>query len=41
MRWERVKVGESRILVRERGVRTGAWGGKVNSTVKEGRFHGG
>ena len=28
MKWERVKVGESCALARERGIRAGAWGGK-------------
>ena len=28
IRWERVKVGESRTFARERGIRTGAWRGK-------------
>ena len=41
MRGERVKVGESRILARERGIRAGAWKRKCGCTVKEGKFQGG
>ena len=38
MRGERVNVGESRTLVRERRIRAEAVRGKDDSTVKEGRF---
>ena len=38
MREEKVKVGESRTLARERKIRAGAWRGEVDSTVNEGRF---
>ena len=35
---ERVKMSESCTLIREKGIREGAWRGKVDSTVKEDRF---
>ena len=41
MRKERVKVGESRTLARERGIKAGAWRGNVDSTVNKGRMQGG
>ena len=40
LRGERVKVSESRTLAREREIRARAWGERVTSTVKEGRFQG-
>ena len=41
MRWERVKVGESRTLAREGGLEREHEVERVDSTVKEGRFQGG
>ena len=40
MRGERVKVGESCTLVREKRIRAGAWSGKGGLHRKEGRFQG-
>ena len=41
MMGERVKVGESRTLARERGSERDHGEERVDSTVKEGRFQGG
>ena len=41
MRGERVKVGESRTLARERGSEREHDEERVDSTMKEGRFQGG